>query len=234
MITVLLAWSLFASSHSAPPMEARIVAPDGTPIAGAIVVASWSMRAAGSNFPVGPLAVGEAVTDVDGRFRIPGWGPRQARDGSINIAEPQVRVFKPGFVPLVLDNFAGVPMWSASSVIVFRFQNQNLTMAPFAGGLAEYEQVLDPLLNSLNVIFRTPVRDGCLWRETPRLLLSLEDLKFKLAENNGGYTIPLARNRARQRGSPECGDPQQFFQEKREALRLRTAPAGQDADDLKK
>src|SRR5439155_780937 len=61
--------------YAANAIRATVVdATAGSPIEGAVVVAVWQLQTMSGEGP--RLQVSEAVTDRDGRFVIPGWGPK--------------------------------------------------------------------------------------------------------------------------------------------------------------
>ncbi|MDO8654656.1 MAG: hypothetical protein Q7R66_20995 [Undibacterium sp.] len=154
------------------------------------------------------MEIAEVVTDQDGKFKIPAWGPRFLLKGTIRQDEPTLRIFKPGYLPLITDNYDGVPMRAASSSIVFRLQNKDIELTPFKGSLFDYEPELKSLHTSLEIIYRSV--DGCYWKKTPRLLLALQALKMNLAEDGAGNTLRFAYQYAGI-NQPQCGDAKQFF-----------------------
>lgn len=213
LLAVLLGgWLLYSSVWYSPRIEARVAGPDGKPLAGAIVVASWTIEEWFSGAPLAQAALAEVVTDKDGRFRISAWGPRVVTGGSIRIDEPTVRVFHPGFVPAVIKNDEGVPMKSADRIISFRLQNQTIALRPFHGTLLQYEAALAPLTTSLEPLYFGRAAGACYWRQTPRLLLALQDLKLELAAQGAGDSLRLAYQYA-STGQPQCGDAEQFFKD---------------------
>lgn len=210
-LPVLFVLSLFIPNYYySPEMVARVVGGDGKPVAGAIIVVSWNMNRGWTNYPLGSLAVAEAVTDAQGWFRVPAWGPLQS-DDSMNVTQPVVRIFKPGFTPLIVDNVEGVGMTSANSIIRFRFQHQTLTLQRYSGVPAAYEKELDSLVTSLNAIYVHSPQHKCYWRDTYRILLALENEKVKLVQHGAGQMLPVATQYA----GLSCADAQRFFQEKR-------------------
>lgn len=74
----LAATGVQALSYSAAPSSGRVVdAETGVPIPGVIVLAQWVlMGGMEGGSPVGLLNSFETTTDQDGRYAIPGWGPR--------------------------------------------------------------------------------------------------------------------------------------------------------------
>lgn len=194
---------------SSPEIVARVATPDGTPVAGAIVVASWDIEGPWNGASLGQLAIAEVVTDQHGTFRIPAWGPRSIPKGHIRIDEPTVRIFKPGFVPLIIFNNEGVPMKAADYTIAFRLQNQTIELTPFKGSLIEFESKMVHLQDSLDRIFWGQ-SVGCYWKDLPRLLLALQDSKIELAESGAGKTLRYAYQYGGANPT-QCGDAKQFF-----------------------
>src|SRR6266540_7096039 len=78
-IGLLLVWlmSLHAcSTYSAKPIEAWVVDEETKqPLEGVIVVANWELRY-GLEGGAYQLTIMETVTDKNGRFYFPGWGPK--------------------------------------------------------------------------------------------------------------------------------------------------------------
>ena len=208
VLSLLAIWVMTPSVWFSTEMQARVVTPGGVPVAGAIVVANWNITGPWNGASLGQLEIAETVTDKDGQFRIPAWGPRFLSKGVIMIDQPTVRIFKPGFIPVIVDNYEGVPMKAAEHNMVFRRQNQSIELTPFKGGLIEYESTLIEFDRSLGIIYDGA--DGCYWKKTPRLLLSLQDLKMKLVDQGRGESLPFAYQHA-SINQPQCGDAKQFF-----------------------
>ena len=198
-----------------PKIEASVSTPDGKPVAGAIVVVSWNIEGPWNGASLGQMSVAETVTDANGKFQIPAWGPRFNYRGSIPIDEPTVRIFKSGFAPLTIQNYEDVPMQAASRIIVFRLQNQNIVLTPFSGTMAEYEISLHQFQDDLRKfdIVQSDVENGCYWKQTPRLLLALEDVKLKMALQGGGQSLRLAYRIPPTSSASPCGSEQEFFQD---------------------
>ena len=116
---VLLAVVLPARAQMAPrpfaalSVQSRVVdAATGKPIPGAIVVARWNWL---TYYPGGfhssarhqdegeVLHIAEAVTDAQGGFTIPGFGPTVRRKGSLQENAPSLTVFVAGYEPFQKD-----------------------------------------------------------------------------------------------------------------------------------
>jgi|SRR3972149_10188751 len=77
------------------------------PIEGVVVVAQWIPVSwkVGESGHYGVLEVYEAVTDKDGKYSIPGWGPSLRSLGEyLDYLDPQLSVFKNGYWYLSLVN----------------------------------------------------------------------------------------------------------------------------------
>lgn len=92
-LTLLLAFPASAASDS---FKEGSVLEDGTDAAipGALVVVRWEDRTLGRS-PTGCVRVEAAVTDAQGRYRVPNWQSPTAMPG--RGAEPVVTVHKPGY-----------------------------------------------------------------------------------------------------------------------------------------
>jgi hypothetical protein len=93
------------------PIKGRIVDDrTGTPIAGAVVVASWTLRSVWEGYPVALLAVEEDVSASDGTFRIDGWGPRfHFGSGRADSSQPYLRLIARDYEPLLVSRLSTLP-----------------------------------------------------------------------------------------------------------------------------
>lgn len=75
------------------PIHGKVVdATRGEPIEGAVVIAHWEVT--------GPktIKIMEALSDADGEFKFPGWGPIPRPHGACFLEyDPWIRAFKPGY-----------------------------------------------------------------------------------------------------------------------------------------
>ena len=95
MLTPLLSYGFF--TYTAEPIEAWVVDPEtNQPLQDVIVVAHWQLKGGleGGN-RVGQMMVMETVTDAQGRFYFPGWGPKfRPLNGELKTGSPRIAAFQ--------------------------------------------------------------------------------------------------------------------------------------------
>lgn len=88
--------------YSAKEIRATVVDEEtGRPLEGVVAVAIWQLEPSGLQIR---LQVTEAVTDAQGQFFIPGWGPKPRQWGWLGHRSPLLILFKHGYTPLELHN----------------------------------------------------------------------------------------------------------------------------------
>lgn len=134
---ILALYIVVSSLNMAPATEGWVVDADsGEPVEGVVVVAYWGMEKAWawSVAPAGAVAVFEKVTDKNGYYRIPGWGPRWRKEMMDSYADPAIILFKNGYKPRIIGNmevgggsyngrraFYRPSMWDGKTVEMKRF-----------------------------------------------------------------------------------------------------------------
>jgi hypothetical protein len=95
-------------TYSAKEIRGQVVDEQtGQPIEGAIVVAQWVLFQAGPGHGghKGRLHIHETVTDKDGRYFIPAWGPRPHLPlTELHNHDPEILIFKSPYEPRSLYN----------------------------------------------------------------------------------------------------------------------------------
>jgi len=151
----------------------------GRPIDGVIVVARWNWeefhpayweRSAGFDDHGEVLAIHEVVTDANGRFHTPAWGPIVRGNGRLQFDAPSVFLFKSGYEPLtVTGNAAGDTI---------RLRAASGPAEDLAKRIADMQVRRDPR-------FRAPAGlhwqdDTDVWKAMPRMIHALHREKIRL------------------------------------------------------
>jgi hypothetical protein len=175
LIAALAAASLVSGCgriYSAAPISARVVdAESGAPIEGVNVVAAWQAKGGleGGNVK-GYVTVMEAVTNANGEFSFPGWGPKWWSNGAIQDGAPLLILFKPGYdAEFLWERKYG--MENAPSHMTSSRDGKSLTMKRFDGSTQEYSERLGGILSVVDSLI---LDGGCSWRSIPRFLLTVD------------------------------------------------------------
>lgn len=207
--------SAAAFIYYANSIEARIVdAQTGNPVQGAIVMANWELEGGiESRVPIDQLKILETVTDVNGKFTIPAWGPKFSFRGRASYMWPQILVFKPGYKSLRLTNEAR----SGSQFTVSSSWNaKTIALEFFAGTLKDYVEHLSSLSSTLeNVGYNIGFQSGdwCGWKSFPKMLRALDDLEDRLrsADVRQGTVVSFLRANETQVKDNGCGSVSEFL-----------------------
>lgn len=163
--------------YSSEPIEGRVVdAETGEPLQGVVVAANWELEIGtlGGAYPIGQLMVLESVTDENGRFAFPAWGPLEVEHGQLGMASPRLVLFRPDYDFRVLHNRFDPD--DESEMRRSDWSGREIKLKRFAGSPSEYA---DRLL-SIEIALRYMTRE-CLWKSVPNMVDAL-DLMSKYFE----------------------------------------------------
>lgn len=178
--------------YKSEPAEAWVVdAVTGKPVEGAVVVAHWEMSVHGQRVTDDLYSpkIMETVTDSNGHFAIPGWGPESICCGFMDERDPRILIFKPGY--------EGNSLTSSYSAIVndpkdrdHYWNGKTYTLQPFTGnytgaqGKKEFDHFED--FSDFQVVFGflfvRPAR--CDWKLVPQLLRAQSQQRLVFAAHN--------------------------------------------------
>ena len=215
-------------TYSADPVYARVVDADtDKPIQGVAVVAYWELyqgSITGDGMPCGAANVAEAVTDKDGWFRIPGWGPVKGTCGIMRNGNPLVYFFKPGYEYLrkssgVGENYTkevsvAQVWWNGHSIKLHKFPNLDLRtyrLGSYAENFTSF--------NSEIAIFIVNMPGQCNWKKIPNMLKAIitQDRSFDLVGNTNAESIAFMltrddQDKLMQKIAPQCGSPKKYVE----------------------
>ncbi|MFO1313736.1 MAG: carboxypeptidase-like regulatory domain-containing protein [Burkholderiales bacterium] len=157
--------------YSADPITAWVVDADaGKPIEGANVLAMWEMKYGLENHGTNYAMVLEAVTDAEGRFALPGWGPRLVlKPGAVTNAAPVLTIFLPGYRVSGGANSGVLEL--APSHMKSDWDGKVFQLRRFEGTSQQYS---DHLHRFLQTKIESLFSNGCNHLSLPRLLRSVD------------------------------------------------------------
>lgn len=212
-----------ASPLSADPIDSQILDADtGKPVQGAIVVAYWQLHQGslgGDALPCAAANVEEAVTDKDGKFHLPGWGPIKGHCGYMRGGDPLMFIFKPGYY---YNQYPNTPYgtdvvtvthngWEGRQMKLKKFPDVSYSdMSP-----TSYIWNVSQLNIALSFVTDFPAQ--CNWKRIPDTLrvLELERQKFTKAV---GYPVSgitgqlITNNKWFKQVAPQCGSSKAFLE----------------------
>lgn len=220
-----------APTYSSDPVYAQVDdAETGKPLAGVVVVAYWSLydgNPDGEGYrPCGAGNVEEALTGEDGRFRLPGWGPRKGGCGAMYSGEPSVYFFKPGYLyqtkfghlevdrnrQFLISTLSKVD-WNGQVIFLERYPHEDLrTDGEFSNAQNFYE------LNYRLRQFVVYIPGECNWKKIPDMLRALivQRRAFNAAGNYlDAMDIDLTNDDQSiymHKFAPQCGYPRDFVE----------------------
>lgn len=166
----------------------------GSPVAGAVIVATWTIVTSVNAMPIRYLRVQEARSDAQGRFQLKAWGP-VFEMASLAADQPKIEIFRVGFLPST--TYRGQRQRGSSGSEVIR-------LARYDGPSERYAQIM-ALYGSTVVsnFFMPPFR--CEWRHIPALLAALKAAEATIERQDGQRFLPAELWRA---GTTGCLDKQ--------------------------
>ena len=170
--------------YSAKPIQAWVIdAETGKPLEGVIVTANWQLEGGieGGN-PVGQVMIMETVTDKNGRFYFPGWGPKlRSMEGKLKTESPQILMFKSGYSYVALSNKLTMEALRGELEYPLRsdWDGKKVRMERFKGALDEYAQNIYDLSSNIDsVIDLSKGAKDCYWKQIPRMLVALNNMSL--------------------------------------------------------
>lgn len=204
--------------YSAEAIEARVIdAGTNKPLEGVIVVAHWQLYEGGvAGRTLGPqLMVLETVTDKDGKFSLPAWGPIPRPTGYLDERSPELLLFKPGYEYQSLANPVRTEadhsavrrsVWDGKTVGLKRYVDRLVSIGPHKYETSAYAEHLSSLSTSLESV----ASDGCNWKRMPRMLLTLKAQKDLFRKK--GIRFSLIGSDYLPTDVKKCGAPDEFFE----------------------
>lgn len=203
-------------TYSAEPIEAWIVNADTKqPLEGVIVVAHWALEGGIHVDRVGELVILETVTDQNGRFYFPAWGPiRHWKRSRLTNMDPELLILKSGYEHKRLANPSTKEAIEGKPYPVRRlvWNGKTIGLKPFKGTVEEYAEHVYWLGSDISLMLDLARGDKeCNWRKIPRMLVALNNVS-RHVEDQGvrlfGRHILRIEDIPSGRG---CGSPEEIL-----------------------
>jgi len=193
-----LGWYATNSVYFAKPIAGRVLeAGTPTPLPGVTVVADWQLQGGmegGST--TGHVLILETVTDADGQFAFPAWGPRLAYPFKhFEERAPLLLFFKPGYVPKDIEN----RNWSRGWVLRSDWDGETILLEPASRYPGRYASVMQSFGSGIDLWF---FYNRCVWQSLPHLLLALDQASIALSRPPNVVELPTPDHWEKAR--PEC------------------------------
>lgn len=197
--------------YSAEAIEARVIdAVTKKPLEGVVVTANWQLieGTIGGSRPIGQLKVMEAVTDKNGRFTFPAWGPVEVSKGHLVSEDPQLLLFKSGYHYQRLSN-----KYTSDRELRLRpirrsdWTGKTIELQSFKGSKEKYAKHLGSLNNDLYPLLGS---EACDWKQIPQMLLALtqQSRAFRKLGIEALYDVDVYLPVSERK----CGSPKAFFE----------------------
>lgn len=202
--------------YYAEPTEGWVVdAETGRPIEGVVVVGHWQLRGGfEGGTPISELEILETVTDQDGRYYLPGWGPKFAFQGQLKSQSPTLLLFKPDYKYLGLDN----QWYPGRKGSKSDWDKKSVKLMQFKGTLEQYADELQSLSSALWIVGYDVGRksgDYCGWKRFPKMLRALSEIedRFRARGVRRGTVVSDLQANQQELEKRGCGEVQQMLKE---------------------
>ncbi|MFL6647013.1 MAG: hypothetical protein ACJ8KO_03540 [Sulfurifustaceae bacterium] len=214
----------FPSHYSAEPIEATVIDADTKqPLERVIVTANWQLESGnpGGSFVVGQMIVMEAVTDKDGVFHFPAWGPIRRKEGLLLDKDPQLLFFKSGYEYRSLSNYGRSleGIWK-DPVRTSKWNGKTIELKRFSGTIAEYSRRFYRFNSDLEQIADRKPED-CNWKKLRQAIVATERERLKIVSqlaqqkevnpNTVGSVYQNIIHNDNWYANKGCGSPVEFF-----------------------
>ena len=196
--------------YAAEAIEARVVdAETKKPLENVVVTANWQLEEGtlGGNRSAGQLMVMEAVTDMNGRFAFPAWGPEWVWKGFLVNEDPQLLLFKSGYEYRRLSNeYSSAPELRTRKVRRSDWNGRTIELKPFKGTVQGYANHLSSFGTSLRFI----IDDNCGWKKIPRMLIAVSQ-QSDIFYQQGIFALYSINRHLPTTNTAKCGSIKEFF-----------------------
>jgi hypothetical protein len=194
------------SGYRGDSIEGEVIdASDGRPLEGVVVVALWELVSGIHNSQQGILRADEAVTNANGYFNMPAWGPIETAEGRLRTTSPVLVFYRRGYYSLVETNDIYDPdhkpeIWRSEH------NGNRFGLTPFEGTLQEYAE------RTIGMRFLLTggheIGDVCYWERIPVFTRAILQLREAFSKQGIYNELPSADSLRR---AGECHNPRELL-----------------------
>jgi hypothetical protein len=209
LLLVILAIPLQACSttNSAKAIEGRVVdAETHLPLEGVNVVSRWYMHIPGFNGEEEVIKLIEAVTDKDGRFYFPAWGPEAVPrdipwDAFKSFQYPAIEFFKSGYEPMGVSNQI-TGSRPKPGTTESEWNGKTIEIKKFKGRMEVYALMVRTVVSGYS---------NCGWKKMPKAMVAVFKEAERLNQQKIDNSLPTIRDL--ENDGEKCGSASEFFKE---------------------
>jgi len=171
MIVIVIVTIMLSPIYFGTSVQGRVINKwTGEPVEEAIVVVHSELRGLGHGELIEQINLAETVSNLDGQYKLSWWGPRLGSRffAGIPKTDPQIIVYKPGYLPFYADN----RLVNSSRFDLFHSE-QNVELTPFEGGYEDYLPYANALGKNLRFLYWNL---NCDWIQVRRLIVAADEL----------------------------------------------------------
>ncbi len=200
------------ATYRGAAIEGRVVdAETQQPVKDVVVVVEWILEAKWALHPqtLGRLLLQETVTDEQGHYRFPPWGPLRAQEGVIDRSAPRLNFYKRGYKFTALSNCCDYepPYVDLPDPLISVWDRKTIELPPFKSKLT-WEDYSTEVIEASDLYSLDETK--CDWQQMPRMTSELMKRRQDYLKEGVVTSLPyrslLYRN-------AKCADPEQFLEE---------------------
>jgi len=192
------------SSYSGAAIQGSVVDEETQePLGGVAVVAEWLLEGR----PLHPDTVGrlmliEAITDSNGKYEIPAWGPVTAQKGHLQRGSPRLNFYKLGYAFKSVSNGGQLaPYIGLPDPLLSEWDGKTVALAPYRNAPDKLGFFTE--LGNAPRLLRREI-DQCAWRRMPRMTAMLLMRAAEYETQGVSHGLPKG---AQLHADGKCNDP---------------------------
>ncbi len=213
MVAMLLPLQGCATFYSAKAIDAQVVDADThQPLESVNIVVHWALKYGLEGGGSTDFELMETVTDKDGRFHIPAWGPTHVplalSDTSMRDAAPEIIMFKAGYGWGGVDNYQGGNPNAANAALVLTsiWGGKTIPLKRFDGDLRLYARLVGGVLTGVSY-------GHCNWKKIPKMMAALNREAADLNRKKLPNYLPTFSDLEGPAAANNCGSVEEFFKD---------------------